>query len=108
MLSWSRAERVALGAWVIAAVIVWNGLYDLLLNRAAKDYLFRSALHELGRGPAVSLSDEMAIAVRYAIWISTLWAVLLLVAGFLTLRVGREQTGVRPLSNGRREDVPPI
>lgn len=88
-LSRSRAERIAFWGWIAIAVVVWNGLYDLLLNRAANVYLFQAALHELGRGPAVSLSEEMASAVRYAVAVSTLWAGILLAAGFLTLRVSR-------------------
>jgi hypothetical protein len=97
----SRGERMAVVAWAVLAVAVWNGLYDLLLNRAAKDYLFRSALHEMGRGPSVSLGYEMAVAVRYAIWISTLWAGILLLAGLLTLRLRKgsnrgETSGVEP------------
>jgi hypothetical protein len=86
-LSRSKAERMMFWGWIAMAVIVWNGLYDLLLNRAANVYLFEASLHEMGRGPAVSLSEEMASAVRYAAWVSTLWAAIILLAGLLTLRV---------------------
>ena len=40
-----RAERVAAGLWLVLAVVVWNGVYDLLLTRGIKDYLLRDALH---------------------------------------------------------------
>lgn len=92
----ARAQRMAFWGWIALAVVVWNGLYDLLLDRAANVYLFEAALHELGRGPAVSLREEMADAVGYAMAISTLWAGIVLLAGFLTLKVraiGRQRQG---------------
>ena len=87
MTSFTRARRTAVWIWIAIAVVVWNGLYDLLLNRAAKDYLFRAALYEAGRGPSVSLSDMMYIAVRDAALLSTLWAGILLAAGLWTVRL---------------------
>lgn len=82
-----RSRRTAIWIWIGIAVVVWNGLYDLLLNRAAKDYLFRAALHDAGRGPFVSLSEMMHVAVRDAALISTLWAGLILLAGLWTILV---------------------
>jgi hypothetical protein len=82
-----RSQRTAIWIWIGIAVVGWNGLYDLLLNRAAKDYLFRAALHDAGRGPFVSLSEMMHAAVRDAALISTLWAGLILLAGLWTIRV---------------------
>ena len=89
MESLSRPQRLAVWIWVGMAVVVWNGLYDLLLNRAAKDYLFRAALHDAGRGPFVPLSDMMHVAVRDATWISTVWAGIILLAGLGTVRLLR-------------------
>ena len=86
--SFTRFQRAAIWMWIAIAVAVWNGLYDLLLNRSAKDYLFRAALHDAGRGPSVSLSEMMQIAVRDAALISTLWAAIILVAGVWTVRRG--------------------
>ena len=86
--SFTRSQRTAVWIWIAIAVVVWNGLYDLLLNRAAKDYLFRAALHHAGRGPAVSLSEMMYVAVRDAALISTLWAGIILAAGLWTVRRG--------------------
>ena len=79
-----RSQRTAIWIWIGIAVVVWNGLYDLLLNRAAKDYLFRAALHDAGRGPYVSLSEMMHVAVWDAALISTLWAGIILLAGLAT------------------------
>jgi hypothetical protein len=81
-----RRARVAVGVWVVVAVAVWNGLYDLLLARSTETYLFRAALHDAGRGPAVDLRSAMDAAVLHAVWLCTLWACALLILGLWTIR----------------------
>jgi hypothetical protein len=87
MTTLGRRERLAVWLWLIVALVVWNGLYDLLLARSTETYLFKQAIHQAGRGPWVDLSTAMAVAVRDAAWISTLWACLLLLAGMVTIRL---------------------
>ena len=41
------------------AVVVWNGLYDLRITLGVRDYLMKQALHDAGRGPAVTISEAM-------------------------------------------------
>jgi hypothetical protein len=84
-----RRERIAVTLWLILAVVAWNGLYDLLLARSTQNYLFRQAIHQAGLGPWIDMSNAMQIAVRDAIWISTLWASILVLAGMLTVKVMR-------------------
>jgi hypothetical protein len=100
MAAFFRSYRTAIWIWIGIAVVVWNGLYDLLLNRAAKDYLFRAALHDAGRGPFVSLSEMMHVAVRDAALISTLWAAVILLAGLST--AGVRSCFLRAVLSGRR------
>ncbi len=83
------AERIAVALWLAIAVVVWNGIYDVLLTRGVKEYLFRSALHEAGRGPMIPMSQIMDVTVQDAVWVSTLWASILLLAGLVTIRLGR-------------------
>jgi hypothetical protein len=80
-----RRERIAVGLWVIIAVVAWNGLYDLLLARDTQAYLVKAAMHSAGLGPPVDLTATLDAAVVYAAWVSTLWATLLLGAGCLTI-----------------------
>ena len=87
MTALGRRERLAVWLWLIVAVVVWNGLYDLLLARSTQTYLFRQALHQAGLGPWVDLSGALEAAVRDAVWLSTLWACLLLLAGMVTIRL---------------------
>lgn len=82
-----RAERIAVAAWVVLAVVVWNGVYDLLLTRGIKDYLLRNALHQAGRGPEVSMTTLLDLTVSEAFWVSTLWASVILFAGLWTVRL---------------------
>ena len=85
-----RRERAAVILWLLLGVVVWNGLYDLLLTRGIKDYLLQQALHEAGRGPAsMPLALAMDMTVRDAVWIATLWASIIVCAGLLTVRVFR-------------------
>lgn len=86
----SRRERVAAGLWIVVSLVVWNLVYDLLLTRAVQEFLFRAALHEAGRGPLTSMAEVMDRSVYHAIWVSTLFASLVALAGFFTIRyVGR-------------------
>ena len=87
MTALGRRERIAVCLWLAVAVVVWNGLYDLLLARSTQSYLFRQALHQAGRGPWLDLTTAMDVAVRDAAWVSTLWASILLLAGMITIRL---------------------
>ena len=82
-----RRERIAVGLWLVVALVAWNGLYDLLLARSTQTYLLQQALHQAGSGPWIDLTSAMDIAVREAVWLSTLWAGILLLAGMITIRL---------------------
>lgn len=82
-----RRERIAVAIWLVVAVVVWNGVYDLLMTRGIKDYLLRQALHQAGRGPEVSMTALIDLAISEATWISTLWASVILLAGLMTIRL---------------------
>jgi hypothetical protein len=82
-----RNDRIAVTIWVIVSVVVWNGVYDLLMTRGIKDYLLRQALHQAGRGPEVSMTALIDLAITEATWVSTLWASAILLAGMMTIRL---------------------
>ena len=81
-----RTRRTAALLWLLGAVVVWNGIFDFVQTRGIKDYLLRTAMHELGRGPHIPLPLAMSVLTRDAIWISTFWACAVLLAGLLTIR----------------------
>ena len=80
-------ERLAAGIWIVVPVIVWNLVYDLLLTRGVKEFMLRAALHEAGRGPVTTMAEVMDRYVYDAIWISTLFASIVALAGFYTIRL---------------------
>ena len=81
-----RARRLAIVLWIIVTVVVWNGVYDLRMSLAIRDYLLQQALHEAGRGPAVAMQDGMQHAVRDAVRVASILASIVAAAAFWTIR----------------------
>lgn len=84
-----RRARIASLAWLVIAAVIGNGMYDLLMTRAAKEVLYRAAAYEAGRGPFIPASVIMSESVYDAAWKSALTASLILLAGLLTIRFVR-------------------
>jgi hypothetical protein len=87
----TRARRLAIALWLVMAVVVWNGLYDLRITLGVRDYLMTQALHDAGRGPEVTISDAMRETVRDAVRVASLWGGIVLGAGLITVRLGEER-----------------
>jgi hypothetical protein len=85
----SRAERIAVCLWLVVGVVAWNAIYDVLVSRGTHEFLTRQALSLAGRGPVPPLAPFMDVTVRYASWIATLWACILVLAGMVTIRLMR-------------------
>lgn len=90
-----KRERVLVGVWVVLAIALWNGVYDMTLGVGIKEYLFRSALHDAGRAPRVAIATVLDPFIFDAIWVSTFWALLVMLAGLLTIRAMRRGDGSR-------------
>ena len=88
-------ERILVGVWVALVVALWNGVYDMTLGVGIKEYLFRSALHEAGRGPRMAVAAVLDPFVFDAVWVATFWASLVLLIGLLTIRLLRHRNGPR-------------
>lgn len=73
--------RFTLGFWLVVALIVWNGFFDILVTRGEKQYLLGQARHELGIGPAVSIDGVMTPTIHDAARKASVWGVLVFVAG---------------------------
>jgi len=86
MTDLARRRRISFGLWFVIALVVWNALYDLRITLGVRDYLLVQALHEAGRGPAVTISEAMHATVRDAVMVATLWASIILAAGLWTVR----------------------
>lgn len=71
--------------WVIVAAVVWNGVFDILVTRGVKEYLYRQADHQLGQGSAVTMHEIMDQTVRDAAVTASLWALFVGGAGLVTV-----------------------
>ncbi len=76
---------------VFAALVVWNGMFDILVTRGVKEYLYRIADHELGRGDAVTMEEIMGQTVSDAVVTASGWAVFVGGVGVLAVRLGRSR-----------------
>ena len=85
----TRRERVLVGIWLAAGLALWNGVYDMTLGVGIKEYLFRSALHEAGRGPRMAIATVLDPFVFDALWVATFWASLVVLLGLMTIRAMR-------------------
>ena len=85
-----RRERRLTLLWLVVGLVLWNGVYDMTLGEGIKEYLFRSVLHEAGRGPRVSAAGVLDPFVFDAVWVATFWASIVTLAGLVTIRTMRE------------------
>ena len=83
----SRAQRLAVGLWLVLAVALWNGIFEMMVVRGVKEYLFRAALFDAGRGPLTPIAEVMDPAIYHATWVATLWASIVVLAAMLTIRM---------------------
>jgi hypothetical protein len=79
-------ERIALAVWIVLAVALWNGIFEMMVVRGVKEFLFRAALHSAGRRPFTPIADVMDPAIYHATWVATLWTSIILLAALLTIR----------------------
>ena len=70
---WRTRRRAALLLWSAFAVVVWNVVFDAVVNEAGRDYLTRQALHQQGQGPALTIPDVMRPAVVRGVRLASLY-----------------------------------
>jgi len=89
LLGLRRGEKIAVALWLVLGIGIWNAMYDQILEKGIKEYLFRSTLHEAGRAPQVAIASVLEPFLFDAVWVSTFWAGLIMLAGFVTIRMLR-------------------
>lgn len=67
------------------SAVVWNGVFEILITRGVKEYLYRQADHELGRGPVASMREIMDQTAADAAVTASLWALFVGAAGLVTV-----------------------
>jgi hypothetical protein len=101
-----RQQRIALVAWTVLAVALWNGIFEMMVVRGVKEYLFRAAQYEAARRPFTPVTDVMDPAIFQATWVATLWTSVVLLMALLTIRSqgrGLEAQGAQRRPESRRE-----
>jgi hypothetical protein len=83
------AERTAIVVWLLLAIALWNAIFEMMVVRGVKEYLFRAALFDAGRGPLTPIAHVMDPAVFHATWVATLWTSIVLLAALVTIRALR-------------------
>ena len=84
--------RLVTGAWLVLAIALWNGVFDLYISRGAREYLQKQAEFELGRGPEPAMAAVMASARRDGLIMASAWAAIVFAAGCATIWVVRRDT----------------
>jgi hypothetical protein len=78
---------------LLVSAVVWTGMFDILVTRGVKEYLYRTADHELGRGDAVTMGDIMGQTVSDAVVTASGWAVFVGGLGLVAVRLAKERRG---------------
>jgi hypothetical protein len=71
--------------WLVLGVAVWNGFFDLYVSRGAREYGQLRVEHEFRNGPDPDMLAVMARAQRDGVKGASIWAGLVVGAGWGTL-----------------------
>ena len=92
MTPWRAVRGPAIVA-AVAAMFVWNLVFDLWLGQAERQYLWKKAAHALGETRDVTLDGSIAVAVREGAWVATWWTAFVVgaiaLASLLAYRAGK-------------------
>jgi hypothetical protein len=76
--------------WLLVGLAVFNAFFDLYVSRGAREYLQKRAEYELRGGAEPRIDTVMAQSTRDAWTMSTIWAGLIVAAGWGTLAASRK------------------
>ena len=96
MIPRTPRERLAAVLWLVLAIFIGNGIYDVLVARGIKEVLYQQALSEAAAGPAVPLAAMMRTTVHHATAVGLLWAGMILGVGVATIRLVRSSDPSKP------------
>ena len=82
-----RSQRIAVALWLVLAVGLWNAIFEMMVIRGVKEYLFRAALFDAGRGPLTPIRQIMDPAIFDATWVATLWTSVVALLALVTIRL---------------------
>jgi len=68
---WRRRRRFATIAWIALVVVLWNVVFDWVVIQSGRDYLTQQALHQQGKGPAVTIPGVMRPGIARGAWLAS-------------------------------------
>jgi hypothetical protein len=77
----TRTRLLALGLWLVLAIVVWNSIFDEAVNEAAHRYIEAATEAARAGQPLVSMDAIMRPAIAHGAWTATAWGVLTLAVG---------------------------
>ncbi len=94
LLQSRRTAQVAVALWSILAIVVWNAVFDRILERPTGSMC--KPLWPRRTGPALTsrVDDWMWSVERRALWIASAAAGGVLAVGLITLGLARRQSRV--------------
>jgi hypothetical protein len=81
----TRRARWLIALWLALGVVVWNAAFDAVVTRGVKEYLFRQAAHEAGRGEPVTMREVMDQTISDAAVLASVWTLIIAGAGLGTV-----------------------
>lgn len=101
------ATRAVAILWLVVGALLWNAVFDLYVSRGVREYLQLRAEAEHVDRPAPSMADVMTRATRTGVVAASLWAVVIVAGGWLTIAVAgwsvrRQQPPGRAISASQK------
>lgn len=78
--------RIATALWIAWAVVVWNVVFDYVIEAAGREYLAAAVPAALAAGPYPRLDDWMGPAITRGLWIATASSAAILLVGLGAIR----------------------
>ena len=87
LLSPRRAARIASALWIVWAVLVWNVVFDHVLEVAGRQYVHAAAVAAESGESYVLVDEWMRPAVRRGLWTASIAAGAIAVTGVVGVRL---------------------
>lgn len=91
-----RAARIARALWISWAIVVWNVVFDHVIEVAGRQYIVAATGAASGSGPYARMDDWMRPAVTRALWTASAAGAAVLVVGLILIALATGRPPARP------------
>jgi hypothetical protein len=89
-------KTLAVGLWIVWAVVVWNVVFDRVLVEAGREYVRTAMAAAAGHGPYARIDDAMRPAVPRAVALASAAAGVIAAVGLVVFRRAGRPTSAKP------------